>query len=490
MARQIRFAFADGAGAGHSLALLPAPKGKPGVGVLDGKLVALRAEGRRREFRRMDLGFSVRSGMFGTRWTLSCDGRQFPEQPSSARLSAAVLTAMVPGPANALVDEAETAIAIRRVTARGPEARDAWEFHEMLEEFTPRRWVTPVLVGLNVLVYVLMLASKGEGPEEVLRWGALYAPRVKDGQVWRLFTCMFVHFGFLHLFFNMLLLVGSAPIVERIVGNVGFAFLYLVSGLMGGIASLYFNPGLVGGGASGAVFGVLGGILGLMTRYHVYIHLKDILKVAVLVVLLLVDHLIENRNRPPLSGRIDVAAHVGGFLGGLVCGAVLCQRVGPSVPAGRLARNSIVAVGGLLLTAAGVVLSPRVDDVLGEIRQFIGSDQKVEVDVLPIVTGLGTRLGNPAEMESTLEGRIIPEYARTSERLAAMSQVPAIYRDLVGALREYARLRGESWSLLLEAVRWNDVRRLPKFRDKSREAETVLMRFLLTQMEERPPARP
>ena len=370
------------------------------------------------------------------------------------------------------------ALALRRMAARPEEARDALEFHEMLEEFTPRRFVTPAIVGINVLVYLLMLGSTIQGADDLLRWGTLYAPRVKDGQVWRLVTSMFVHFGFLHLFFNMLLFVAAAPAVERIVGNAGFALLYLVSGVTGNLASLGFNPGTLGGRASGAVFGVLGGVLGLMTRYHVYIHLKDIVKVAVLVVLLLFDNVIENCNRPPDRGRIDLAAHVGGFLGGLACGVVLCQRVGPSVPAGRRVRNLIVAGGGLLVGLAGVLLVPRVDDVLAEVQLFVGTDERLRTAVDPFSWRIGKPQGNPIEMADALEQTVIPDWTRACGRLGALKRVPRVYRDLVSALRDYGKLRGESWALLLEAVQLNDPNRLGRYWEKRDASEAVLLRFI------------
>jgi membrane associated rhomboid family serine protease len=490
MPRQARFSFVDPAGKAHSAVLLEAA-GSVGAAVLDGKLVALRASGRLAEYKRLDLSFSLRANLLGTKWTLTCGGRDYEEQPPTVRLSPSAIAAMTRGPANDLVDEMEAAIALRRISGFGAdglpildEARDALEFHERLEEFTPRRFVTPFIVGVNVLIYILMLASSAQG-QDLLGWGALYAPRVKEGQLWRLVTAMFVHFGFLHLFFNMLLFVAAARVVERIVGNVGFALLYLISGVLGNVASLQVNPGLMGAGASGAVFGVLGGLLGLMTRYHVYIHLRDIVKVAVLVVLLIVDNAIENHNRPPLLGRIDIAAHIGGFLGGLACGVVLCQRIGPSVPAGRRVRNSILAGGGLIVGLAGALLAPRVDDLLVELRLFVEAGTRLERDVPLYVLRIGQRGRDSRELAETLRNNVIPEWGRTCERLGALSRVPSLYRDLVAALREYGRVRSESWAVLLDAAEENDAGRLGKFREKWAEADSVLQHFMLTQLEGR-----
>jgi membrane associated rhomboid family serine protease len=467
-----------------------------GAAVLDGELVALRTSGRTAEYRRLGLAFALRANVLGTTWTLTCGGREYHEQPSTSRLSPSALAAMARGPANDLVDELDASLAFRRILGFGAdglpildEARDAHEFHDRLEEFTPHRFVWAAILGLNVLVYLGMLVSRTQGVDDLLRWGALYSPRVKEGQAWRFVTAMFVHFGFLHLFFNMLLFIAVARILERIVGNVGFALLYLVSGVAGWVFSLQVNPGSVSAGASGAVFGLLGGVLGLMRRYHVYIPWRDIAKVAVLVALLLANNAIQNHGRSPLMGRIDIAAHVGGFLGGLACGAILCQRVGPSLPAGRIVRNSIVAGLGVLLAFGAILLAPRVDDIIAELRIFMALDQRLETDVASQLPRVGVRQGRVLDLETDLEQKIIPEWNRACARLGALTRVPAAYTDLVSALVEYGKLRAESWALLLEAARWNDVARLDQFKAKSTAADDILMRFLLTQVEGQPRKR-
>ena len=96
----------------------------------------------------------------------------------------------------------------------------------------------------------------------VLEWGANFGPKTMDGQWWRLFTSMFLHFGIIHIGFNMWVLWNVGRLVERLVGNFGFALLYVVSGLLGSVASLAWNPTTISAGASGAVFGVVGALIG------------------------------------------------------------------------------------------------------------------------------------------------------------------------------------------------------------------------------------
>src|SRR5262245_31187047 len=133
-------------------------------------------------------------------------------------------------------------------------------FHRALRTGTPRVYVTAALIGLNVAVFAAMLLDGvhplSPTPLDLIDWVADFGPLTTHGQWWRLLTATFLHIGFFHLMFNMWALSAFGPLVERQVGNVGFLVLYLVAGLVGSVASLWWNPLLVSAGASGAIFGV------------------------------------------------------------------------------------------------------------------------------------------------------------------------------------------------------------------------------------------
>lgn len=126
--------------------------------------------------------------------------------------------------------------------------------------------VTRALIGLNLLVFVVMLfggAGFWHSPNAVqLTWGANFAPATADGQWWRLGTAMFLHFGAVHLGMNMLALWDGGKLVERMFGAVRFLAIYLISGVAGNLLSLVVQGNnAVSGGASGAVFGIYGALL-------------------------------------------------------------------------------------------------------------------------------------------------------------------------------------------------------------------------------------
>src|SRR5690606_40325500 len=95
---------------------------------------------------------------------------------------------------------------------------------------------------------------------------ANYGPHSLAGQWWRLVSCMFVHIGLLHLGVNLWALYAIGPLVERMLGHVGFVLLYFISGCLASFASVWFSPMVVSAGASGALFGLVGGLLGFLIR--------------------------------------------------------------------------------------------------------------------------------------------------------------------------------------------------------------------------------
>jgi membrane associated rhomboid family serine protease len=127
---------------------------------------------------------------------------------------------------------------------------------------TPFRYshgnATIVLIGLNILVYAIIYVFHDVYVYLSLIPGAV----LRYGWVWQVFTYMFVHANFQHLFFNMLGLFFFGTAVERSLGTREFTFFYLLTGTLAGVFSLVafalagaFNIQLVG--ASGAVFAVL-----------------------------------------------------------------------------------------------------------------------------------------------------------------------------------------------------------------------------------------
>ncbi len=187
-----------------------------------------------------------------------------------------------------------------------------------------RAIVTPLLTVACVAVFALMVAGgvPVEQPttEQLYAWGANSGAAVAfNHQFWRLFTAMFLHIGALHLIMNMFCLIVSGPVIERLFGHLGFAVLYIFAGIGGFIASTVAQPAHVSAGASGAIFGIYGGLLGYLAIRHrdfPFTVLKPMLAGAIAFVAY-------NTYFSFVAAGIDIAAHFGGLATGFVVGLVL-----------------------------------------------------------------------------------------------------------------------------------------------------------------------
>lgn len=172
--------------------------------------------------------------------------------------------------------------------------------------------VTYGLIVINVLLFIAMYLF-GEGSENVatlVRFGANYPPLIQAGEYYRLITAGFLHIGIFHLFFNMyaLYIVGSQ--LESFIGKTKFIIVYLGSMIIGNLMSMLFIGNSVSAGASGAIFGLFGALL--YFGYHYRVYLGNMMASQIIPILIL------NFFLGFILSGIDIASHVGGFIGGLL----------------------------------------------------------------------------------------------------------------------------------------------------------------------------
>ncbi|MBC9913610.1 rhomboid family intramembrane serine protease [Chitinophaga varians] len=179
--------------------------------------------------------------------------------------------------------------------------------------------VTLLLIAANVLVYILTVMAGmnlwwGNG-EQLLHWGANYWPlTVGHREYWRLLTSMFLHAGWWHLLTNMTGLFIAGVFLERVIRPLRFIIAYLITGLIADYASVLFHRNMVGVGASGAIFGIYGVFFALLTtRLFPPAARHNFLGYISLFILL--NFLVAG-----FSQDIDNAAHLAGFLSGMLTG--------------------------------------------------------------------------------------------------------------------------------------------------------------------------
>lgn len=131
---------------------------------------------------------------------------------------------------------------------------------------THRAWITPILLILNLLVFLAMEVAGGSTSSCVLlRFGAKFNYLIAMGQWWRLLTPIFLHIGVVHLLFNEYALWIFGREVERLFGSARFFGIYILSGLYGSWASFALSAAL-SAGASGAIFGIIGALVAFFLR--------------------------------------------------------------------------------------------------------------------------------------------------------------------------------------------------------------------------------
>lgn len=199
------------------------------------------------------------------------------------------------------------------------------DFIEQMIHRKDKSIVNFIIIAANIVIFFIVEATGGsEDVYHMMDCGASFAPLIQSGEYYRLFTCMFLHFGFRHLFGNMLLLFFVGDYMERYLGKIKYLILYIGGGLCGNLLSyameLKNGDNVVSAGASGAIFAVLGGLAvsALLNRGRLYeLTFK---RIAIMAALSLWTGF--------TSTGVDGFAHLGGFLGG---GVIACVFVLPGL---------------------------------------------------------------------------------------------------------------------------------------------------------------
>jgi rhomboid protease GluP len=210
--------------------------------------------------------------------------------------------------------------------------------------------LTQIIVGINVLVFFGMVLS-GVSPvaptvQQLVTWGANYAPLSIGPQPWRILASNYVHIGAIHIFFNMWCLWNLGRLAERIFDRWTYLFVYTASGIGGSLASLWWHPKGVGAGASGAIFGLAGSLIAVL-----YLGKLPIAKEALKPTLKSLISFAAYNLFFGLVPGIDNSAHLGGLATGLALGAVLAKSTSEPLETRDRWRNFAIIGTALLLFA-------------------------------------------------------------------------------------------------------------------------------------------
>lgn len=299
--------------------------------------------------------------------------------------------------------------------------------------------VTTILIALNALAFVVM-GFLGAGWIETasmqpyIDFAANNGAATTQGEWWRLVTAMFVHYGIVHLALNMWALLDAGRVVERLLGRLPFAFGYMASGILSSFASLLWNQDRTwSAGASGAVFGVYGMLLGFLLKEKAStpsLILRPILKS---VLIFAGYNLVYGLIHP----RIDNAAHIGGFVSGFGLGWILALPPDPAVRALRQRGRLLLAAGATAsLSAIAVAVAPRYDyifrDRVALERTYGAAAHKREMAIRAEQNILFAKMKNgrlSPEVADWITGTVVPFYKESARKLESLQLTPGYRTD-------------------------------------------------------------
>jgi len=195
------------------------------------------------------------------------------------------------------------------------------------------------------------------GTDVLIKWGANYKPITIGGEWWRLFTCIFVHIGIVHLLLNMYALLMIGNYLEPMLGRLRFITAYLCTGIMASLASLWWHQEpIVSAGASGAIFGLYGLFLALLTTNLIPNSARKALLQSIGIFVLY------NIMYGLRSKAVDNSAHIGGLLSGLAIGYVYFATL--KTGAILKTRITVIAIISVTFIFTGIYLMNAKDDTL------------------------------------------------------------------------------------------------------------------------------
>ena len=338
---------------------------------------------------------------------------------------------------------------------------DYESFLAALRARAPRLVVVPALLALNLAVFVMMIRGSGSlsDPSTLVGWGANLGTRTTNGEWWRLLTAMFVHIGVIQLAVNAMVLLQLGAIVERLVGRAALAAASISGGVFAGLHHVAAEPVDVGTSASAAiwpVYGVMAGcILWQLARRTperapldegapspIVVPAIAMKRIAVVGVLFLLVSAVDG---------LATASELTSLFVGLAFGAVVGWRAANRAPTPRAV--GVMCAAAAVAAVIYAVPLRNIADVKPAVDAVVAAEAKTTGTYNQALDRFTHQRISADALADLADRAIVPELEAADARMQALQHVPAEHQPLVGAVREFLRLRCASWHARAEALR-------------------------------------
>ena len=356
------------------------------------------------------------------------------------------------------------------------------DFLDRLHERVERIWLSYALIAACSVIFIIELwqahALWNVRSDVLLKMGADFGPKVQAGETWRLFTALFLHGSPLHLGLNMLALWQVGYFIERIYGRYSTLLLFIGSGLIGSLASIWWKAEGLSVGASGAIFGLYGALLVWLIRRRHEVPLGIFKQLRSGTLGFIGYSLFAGFALP----GIDNAAHLGGLVGGLILGLGMAPPL--DKPSHTQWRQITTWIGIVATLACGSVLwrtAPQVAVAWQQhvefseiVREFAQHDAQREQELQSLLGQVSARRIRPSDAARQLDETMLPAWQTQIDRLAA-TPVPSADRARHQALINYASLQHESMQMLARGLLTGQGQWLKLAAQRQQEAREALM---------------
>ncbi|MCD6019829.1 MAG: peptidase [Bacteroidetes bacterium] len=329
--------------------------------------------------------------------------------------------------------------------------------------------ITPILLDLNILIFILMAISGVNimlpDNESLLNWGANFRPMTLDGQGWRLITNCFLHIGIFHLLMNMYALLYIGVLLEPLLGKTRFISAYLLTGIIASIVSLWWHDLTISAGASGAIFGMYGVFLALLTTNFIEKNARKALLTSIAV-------FVGYNLLYGMKSGIDNAAHIGGLLSGFIIGYAFIPSL--KKPEEKKLKYSTISVLSIIVVISTFVIYSKIPNDIGKydtkMKEFASMESMaLEVYNMP--------QGTPNEkLLHELKNRGIYYWNESIKLLDSFKEMelPLEIRTRNRLLKEYCELRIKNYELLYKAISENTEKYREQIEDYNTQIETKI----------------